>query len=64
MRNDQDSLCAAYKERVDTKENRSIIRNAMTVMNFEEMIDFVIFSAQAAFKDGVLDTLNALEEKQ
>lgn len=61
MIKDKDKLSADYEKRVDTNENRSAIRKALTQMDFEAMIDFVIFTAQAGFKDGVIATLTELE---
>lgn len=63
MRQENDTMCAAYKGRIDNKENRSAIRKALTAMDFEQMIDFVLFSAQSGFKDGVEAVLKEMEEQ-
>lgn len=63
MIEENNSLLAAYKEHTDTNKNRRAIRIALTAMSFEEIIDFVLFSAQTGFKDGVEATLKELEDK-
>lgn len=64
MTNDNNALFAAYKERTETKKNCSAIRKALTAMDFEQMVDFVLFSAQAGFKDGVEAVLKEMEDKE
>lgn len=56
-------LLEKYKQEIDTKEKRSAVRKALTAMDFEQMIEFVLLSAVSGFKDGMVAVVNELKDE-
>lgn len=46
-------LIEAYKSRITTEYNRSVVRRVLTAMDFEDMIEFVLIAALNGYKDGI-----------
>lgn len=58
-----EEILEKYKQEIDTKEKRSAVRKALTAMDFEQMIDFVLLSAVSGFKDGMVAVVNELKDE-